>query len=158
MAKFKTAAKKSAATPEPKGKRGSTTEGDDEAAPRTGVNIGKTSGMRIMAFQDQTMADQHKNHLTDEELAAKWQAEFPNSRARFEERLDIVRTVRRLFNEKRHGNQQLDPPDGGVKRYELQNGRRVAVDEPKRGRGQTAAEPTSKAADTGRGRTRHASQ
>lgn len=151
MAKF--TSKKTATTtptPEPKAaKRGSQPA---EATERSGKNIGRTTGMRIMAFQDQTMANQPDKRLTDEELAAEWQAEFPDSRCRFEDRLDVVRTVRRLFNEGKHGAQELKPPKGGVAKYELQGRNRVEVAEPKRGRAHSGVEPVAKAADTGRGK------
>lgn len=76
----------------------------DEAktAARVGVNIGASSGMRIMAYQDHTFEinDQPSRRLTDEQLAADWRKEFPNSRAVQNGRItaDMVRAVRRLYN------------------------------------------------------------
>ncbi len=148
--KFKTG-KKPASSPaapvaEKKKKSVTPTAEAKPAAERSGKNIGRTTGLRIMAYQDQTMSEQPTAKLTDEELAAKWQKEFPESRCRFEDRLDVVRTVRRLFNEGRHGTQELKAPKGGVARYELQGKQRVAVEEPKRSRGGRAAEAKSVAA------------
>src|SRR3712207_1100426 len=69
---------------------------------RTGVNIGKTTGMRVMAFQDHTFArnDDPKFRRTDEEIAQDWRNEFPESRAVKTGRItaDMVRAVRQLYN------------------------------------------------------------
>lgn len=73
-----------------------------EKEARSGVNIGKTSGLRVMAYQDHTFAinDKPERRLTDEELAQDWRNEFPNSRAVQNGRItaDMVRAVRRLYN------------------------------------------------------------
>lgn len=73
------------------------------AEPRSGINTGKTSGMRVMAYQDFTLArnDKPEFRLTDEELAADWRREFPESRAVKAGRITevIVRGVRNLFNQ-----------------------------------------------------------
>jgi hypothetical protein len=76
---------------------------DEAKAPaRIGINIGATSGMRIMAYQDHTFEinDRPDRRLTDEQLAADWRKEFPNSRAVQNGRItaDMVRAVRRLYN------------------------------------------------------------
>lgn len=75
----------------------------EDKGTRNGVNIGQKTGMRVMAYQDHTLAinDDPKRRLTDTELAADWRAEFPNSRAVLNGRIneDIVRGVRNLYNQ-----------------------------------------------------------
>lgn len=75
----------------------------EDKGTRNGVNIGKSSGMRVMAYQDHTLAinDDPKRRLTDTELAADWRKEFPESRAVKNGRIneDIVRGVRNLYNQ-----------------------------------------------------------
>lgn len=68
---------------------------------------GVTTGMRVMEFQDKTLKDNFKTKLSDEEIAALWREEFPRAK-KFDAR--IVRVVRRLFNEGRHGKQDWVPP------------------------------------------------
>lgn len=100
-------------------------------------HIGRTSGMRVMQYQDHIMSLQPKNKFTDEELAANWRAEFPETRCDFVQRPDIIKIVRRLFNERRHGKQEIFAPDGVViSKYVIEDGKRKAVaDEPsKRGK------------------------
>ena len=88
-----------------------------EVGPRNGVNTGAKTGIRVMLFQDMTLAtnDQLKRpeplahipgHLTDEELAKVWREEFPNSRAVLNGRIDesIVRGVRNLYNQGNPGS------------------------------------------------------
>lgn len=114
------------------------------AVPTDKRNIGVTSGMRIMQYQDLTMQQQLKRKLTDEELGQDWAREFPNARAQFAERMDIVRIVRKLFNERRHGNQQLFS-DTLIPKYEIVNGKRVAVEEKVTKRGAAAKADLAKA-------------
>jgi hypothetical protein len=84
---------------------------DVAAEPRNGINTGKSTGIRVMLFQDMTLAtnDQAKRpaplahipgQLTDTELAKVWREEFPSSRAVLAGRIDesIVRGVRNLYN------------------------------------------------------------
>lgn len=98
------------------------------AEPRNGVNIGKTSGLRVMAFQDLTLTrnDEPKYRLTDTELAALWRAEFPNSRAVQNGRIDesIVRGVRNLFNQGTGGHGTPGQTHQS-KPYVMQDGKRV---------------------------------
>lgn len=107
-------------------------------AARDGKHIGKSSGLRVMDYQDYTMTLQESRQLTDEELGADWSNEFPNTRCVFKDRMDIVRIVRRLFNEGKHGKQTRFPGENAVPRYELQNGKRVAVADENGGRGRKA--------------------
>lgn len=113
-------------------------EGDTKPV-KASKNRGRTTGLPIMQYQDQTMANQAKAMLTDEELGANWAEEFPEARCQFAERMDIVRTVRRLFNEKRHGNQQIFT-DTPVLRYGLEGKKRVVIAEETRGKRPGAAE------------------
>ena len=81
-----------------------------EAKPevRSGINIGKTSGMRVMAFQDHTFAvnDGPKARFTNEELAAIWRAEFPQSRAVLNGRItaEMVAAARVIYNAGTNGH------------------------------------------------------
>lgn len=129
---------------ESKGKRAASAPAiADEAPVKAGKNTGRTSGLRIGEYQNQTMAQQAKRRLTDEELGEDWSTEFPEARCQFRERMDIVRVVRRLYNLGKHNN---DKPATPVAKYELHNGRRVEVEEAPTGRGRKAASSPSKAA------------
>jgi len=81
-----------------------------EAKPevRSGINIGRTSGMRVMAFQDWTFKvnDQKDKRFTNEELAAIWCREFPESRAVKNGRItpEMVAAVRVIFNSGTNGH------------------------------------------------------
>lgn len=88
-----------------------------EASLRNGANTGKSTGIRVMLFQDMTLAtnDELKRpaplahipgRLTDTELAKVWREEFPNSRAVQAGRIneDIVRGVRNLYNQGTQGH------------------------------------------------------
>lgn len=90
--------------------------------PTASIHRGLTTGLPVMKFQDQQLAAQPKTKLSDEALLEAMKKEFPQSRGliftgTMEQRLTIMRAVRHLFNEKRHGHQTIMPPDGGVKRY-----------------------------------------
>lgn len=64
--------------------------------------IGKTSGMSVTKYQNKTLADNLKRHLSDEQLAADWRKEFPNARAEYT--AETVRGVRSVYNRGKHGN------------------------------------------------------
>jgi hypothetical protein len=83
---------------------------------KASINKGKTTGMRIMEYQDSTLAKNGKTKLSDEAMAKNWREEFPNARCQFT--AEIVAGVRRLFNAGKHGSQKISAPDGGVKRYD----------------------------------------
>jgi hypothetical protein len=89
----------------------------EKSAERNGINIGRTTGLRVMAFQDLTLATNDvvkrpgqlahiPGQLTDTELAKVWREEFPNSRAVQAGRIDesIVRGVRNLYNQGTQGH------------------------------------------------------
>lgn len=84
---------------------------------KAGVNFGKVTGLRVMAFQDLTLKtnDAAKRpsplahipgQLNDTELAKVWREEFPQSRAVVNGRIneDIVRGVRNLYNQGTQGH------------------------------------------------------
>jgi len=102
---------------EPKAEPKATAKKAKTAEPaKPSINKGKTTGMRVMQYQDHTLSIQHKRKLSDEALAKDWREEFPNAKGRFD--AAIVAGVRRLFNAGKHGTQQIDPPKDGVARYE----------------------------------------
>lgn len=102
------------------------TSPDPKAAAKTPtatINRGKTTGMRVMAYQDKLLADNVKAKLTDMELLKALRAEFPNAKGKIftgsdEERLSILRSVRALFNRGKHGDQQVAAPKGGVPEFD----------------------------------------
>lgn len=121
MAKVLKIRKKSAVAEEPvrgrKGKaevevkrtRPGTPKGRD-AAPNAGRYKGKTSGLGVTVFQNQTIEQNKKKRMTDAQLAELWRREFPNARAEYTE--ETVRGVRNLYNLGKHGNNDGRPlPD-----------------------------------------------
>lgn len=79
-----------------------------KAAPKADSKyIGKTSGMRVQAFQDKLMKDNYKAKLTDAQLAAAMRKEFPNAVA-FEEK--HVAGIRSQFNNGRRASQEGAKP------------------------------------------------
>lgn len=69
--------------------------------------IGKTTGMRVQAFQDDLMKKNYKAKLTDAELAEAMRKEFPNAVA-FEEK--HVAGIRSQFNNGRRPSQEGAKP------------------------------------------------
>lgn len=63
--------------------------------------IGATTGLRVAAYQNQSLVGNEKRKLTDEALAEEWREEFPKAKA-FDEA--TVRTVRNLYNLGKHKN------------------------------------------------------
>lgn len=100
-----------------------------EREPKSGINLGVKTGMRVMAFQDFTLKrnDDPKFRLTDTELAKLWREEFPNSRAVLAGRIDesIVRGVRNLYNQGTGGHGTPGQTHDS-KPYIIENGKRVA--------------------------------
>jgi hypothetical protein len=91
--------------------------------PTASIHRGRTTGMPVMKFQDNQLAQQPTRKLTDQQLLDEMKAEFPNSKGAIfmgepKTRLAIMKLVRRLFNESRHGHQTIQPPAGGVSRYD----------------------------------------
>ena len=101
--------------PNPKAKR-STKGGDVKAKGITATakpsrNKGVRSGMKIMQYQDHTLAINHKadRRLSEPSLADDWATEFPQSDCMQRRDTKIVASVRRLYNQGRHTKAQ-----GGV--------------------------------------------
>lgn len=85
---------------------------EQEEETKVSRNVGVSSGLRIWEYQNQTLAAQPKNKLTDEELAANWREEFPKAMA-FDAKM--VRTVRSLYNRGKHKN---DAPAQPIYEYD----------------------------------------
>jgi hypothetical protein len=108
---------KANAQPKPKAKvRRSTKGGDVKAEGATATakaprNTGIRSGMKIMQYQDHTLATNHKSdrRLSEQALADDWAQEFPQSDCMQRRDTKIVASVRRLYNQGRHTKSQ-----GGV--------------------------------------------
>ena len=81
-------------------------------ASQPGRFLGRTTGMSVAKFQNKTLEDNRKKHLTDAALAKVWRDEFPNARATYTE--DTVRGVRSVYNRGKHGN---DAPAVPVPEY-----------------------------------------
>jgi hypothetical protein len=67
-----------------------------------------------MKYQNQTLEQNRKHRLSDEELANDWCREFPNSRAVLNGSIDaaMVAAVRSAYNRGKHGNNDGEPlPD-----------------------------------------------
>ena len=101
--------------PKPKAKR-STKGGDVKAKGITATakpsrNKGVRSGMKVMQYQDHTLAMNHKadRRLSEPSLADDWANEFPQSDCMQRRDTKIVASVRRLYNQGRHTKAQ-----GGV--------------------------------------------
>lgn len=98
---------------------------------RAGINRAKSNGMRVMEYQDHTFAvnDQPGRRLTDEELAADWRANFPESRAVKNGRItaDMVRAVRHLYNSGTGGHGTAGQRHESQP-YELRDGKRVVIE------------------------------
>jgi hypothetical protein len=107
--------------------RGKKSDGDKTAKPgsvRTGAKvekvkagkstnegagrfIGRTSGLGVCKYQNQSIETNLKRKKTDEELAREWKNEFPNAKADYT--ADTVRSVRNLYNKGKHGQDDTPP-------------------------------------------------
>ena len=67
-------------------------------------NKGVRSGMKIMEYQDHTLAVNHKmdRRLSEPALADDWATEFPQSECMQRRDVKMVGSVRRLYNQGRH--------------------------------------------------------
>lgn len=79
----------------------------------SGRNIGRTTGLSIAKFQNKTIEENRKRHLTDEQLVRLWKSEFPNAKSDYT--TAIVSGVRGLYNRGKHGN---DAPKVPVPQYD----------------------------------------
>lgn len=77
--------------------------------------IGKTSGLRVQAFQDGLMKANYKAHLTDTELAKAMRAEFPNAVAFTEAH---VAGIRSQYNNGRRPSQEGEKPGKALPKYD----------------------------------------
>jgi hypothetical protein len=102
----------------PKAKVRRSTKGGDvqakgvTAEAKSPRNKGIRTGMRVMEYQDHTLAINYKSdrRLVDTALADDWATEFPKSDCMQRRDVTIVGSVRRLYNQGRHTKAQ-----GGVK-------------------------------------------
>lgn len=78
------------------------------AAPKSTRNTGKTTGMKIAAYQDMLMAKNFKAKLTDEQLAAAMREEFPNAIAYT---VEHVRGIRSQWNNGARASQDGVAPE-----------------------------------------------
>lgn len=74
----------------------------------SGRFIGRTTGLSVTKYQNQTIAENLKKKRTDEEIAKLWRQEFPEATADYT--AETVRGVRGLFNKGRHGNDVPNRP------------------------------------------------
>jgi hypothetical protein len=105
-----------AVTGEPKAKKAKT--------PKASKYRGKTSGMRVMEYQDSTFAANVKAMLTDEELAADWREEFPNAVAFT---VTHVGGARRDYNNGTHAKMTPRPDKPLAQVIETSDGKRRFV-------------------------------
>jgi hypothetical protein len=93
-----------------KGKKKATVNGKKSG----GKFTGKTSGLGVTAFQNDTLLKNTKraNRLTDTKLAALWRKEFPDAVSYTEA---TVSSVRSLVNRGKHSN---DVPDRAIPAYD----------------------------------------
>lgn len=78
-----------------------------------GRYAGRTSGLSVTKFQNQSIESNRKRKLTDEQLAKEWRNEFPNAKADYT--AETVRGVRNLYNKGKHGN---DAPSSPVPEFD----------------------------------------
>jgi hypothetical protein len=69
--------------------------------------LGRTTGMRVMAYQDKLMRENYKAKHTDETLAESMRAEFPMA-AKFT--VAHVKGIRSQFNHGKRASQDGQPP------------------------------------------------
>lgn len=114
MARQKKTLTVSASTkPTPKAKATRSTKGGDvkSASPKPRKFSGVKSGMKVMEYQDHTLAINNKSdrRLTDVGLANDWAIEFPQSECLQRRDVKIVGGVRRLYNQGKHRKGQEVP-------------------------------------------------
>lgn len=121
MAKIKKAAVKTAVTTLP-AKAEPKADAPVKAATASKYK-GRTTGLRVMTFQDATFTANVKAMLTDEELAAAWRAEFPAAVAFT---VFHVKGARRDFNAGTHAK-ATPKPETPLAEVIITNGRRHFV-------------------------------
>lgn len=81
--------------------------GKGQPGAAAGRFIGRTSGLGVTKFQNQSLETNKKRKLDDEQLALEWKREFPNAKADYT--AETVRGVRNLYNKGKHGNNDGEP-------------------------------------------------
>jgi len=102
------------ANAQPKAKAHRSTKGGDvtakgaTATAKPSRNKGVRFGMKIMQYQDHTLAMNHKadHRLSETLLANDWATEFPQSDCMQRRDTKMVASVRRLYNQGRHTKAQ----------------------------------------------------
>jgi len=79
--------------------------------------LGRTTGMRVMAFQDKLMRENYKAKLTDERLAEIMRAEFPMAAAFTTAH---VKGIRSMFNHGKRASQDGQPPAKTLTEFDAQ--------------------------------------
>jgi hypothetical protein len=84
-----------------------------KASKKTGSRfIGKSSGLSVSDFQNNTISGNKKDHLTDKVIARMWRDEFPKAKSYTEK---DVASVRSVFNKGKHDN---DAPAKPILEYD----------------------------------------
>lgn len=118
-----------------------------KAAPKADSKyIGKSSGMRVQAFQDKLMRENFKAKLSDAELAEAMRKEFPNAVA-FEEK--HVAGIRSQFNNGRRASQDGAKPPKPLPKFDDEGNEM----NPRVGGAKKAAEPKAAKKTTGKKKT-----
>lgn len=138
----KHAAAKAATAPKSSTKAAPTAEGAKKKAPTNSKYIGKSTGLRVQAFQDQLMARNNKAKLTDAQLAKAMREEFPNA-VKFTE--DHVAGIRSQWNNGKRASQEGKKPEKVTLRY---NEEGEAISPRARGEGKAKSGAAKKGAAT----------
>lgn len=78
-----------------------TKAGKGQPGSSAGRFIGKTSGLSVLKYQNQSLENNRKRRKDDETLAKEWRNEFPGARANYT--AETVRGVRGAYNRGAHG-------------------------------------------------------
>jgi len=87
--------------------------GKGQPGSSAGRFIGRTSGLSVLKYQNESLERNRKQRLTDEQLAADWRREFPGARATYTEA--TVAGVRGAYNRGAHG---ADAPRNPVPQFD----------------------------------------
>lgn len=78
--------------------------GKGQPGSSVGRFTGRTTGLSVTKYQNQSIEQNLKRRKSDEELALEWKREFPDAKADYT--AETVRGVRNLFNKGKHGNDE----------------------------------------------------
>lgn len=81
--------------------------GKGQPGSAAGRFIGRTTGLSVTKFQNKSLEDNRKRHLSDTQLVRLWKSEFPNAKSNYTEA--IVAGVRGAYNRGKHGNNDGEP-------------------------------------------------